>query len=65
MENCGDNYEVLKAFLLERKDFFEKIVGNLEANGFSSERYESLLDEYNEIDKEIKKLEGVEKKRKC
>lgn len=60
-----DKYEVLKSYLLDRKSFLEMVVGNLEANGISDEKYESALWEYREIEKHINELEGKEGKRKC
>lgn len=60
-----DKYEVLKSYLLDRKSFLEMVVGNLEANGISDEKYESALWEYREIEKRINELEGKEGKRKC
>lgn len=60
-----DKYEVLKSYLLDRKNFLEMVVGNLEANGISDEKYESALWEYREIEKHINELEGKEGKRKC
>lgn len=60
-----DKYEVLKCYLLDRKNFLETVVGNLEANGISDEKYESALWEYREIEKHINELEGIEGKRKC
>ena len=60
-----DKYEVLKRYLLNRKNFLEDVVGNLEANGISDEKYESALWEYREIEKHIDELEGKEGKRKC
>lgn len=60
-----DKYEVLKSYLLDRKNFLETVVGNLEANGISDEKYESALWEYREIEKHINELEGKEGKRKC
>ena len=59
-----DKYEALKKYLLERKEFFDKIVGNLEANGVSDEKYEVLDGEYSDIEKYINEMEGVPK-RKC
>ena len=52
-------------YLLNRKNFLEDVVGNLEANGISDEKYESALWEYREIEKHIDELEGKEGKRKC
>ena len=60
-----NKYEVLKSYLLDRKNFLETVVGNLEANGISDEKYESALWEYREIEKHINELEGIEGKRKC
>ena len=60
-----DKYEALKAYLVSRKEFLEMIVGNLEANGISDEKYESALWEFKEIEKRIFELEGKEWKRKC
>lgn len=54
-----DKYEALKKYLLERKAFFDMIVGNLEANGVSDEKYEVLDGEYSDIEKYINEMEGV------
>lgn len=56
-----DKYEALKKYLLERKEFFDMIVGNLEANGVSDEKYEVLDAEYSDIEKHINEMDGIQK----
>lgn len=56
-----DKYEALKRYLLERKEFFDMIVGNLEANGVSDEKYEVLDGEYSDIENYINEMEGTSK----
>ena len=56
-----DKYEALKKYLLERKEFFDMIVGNLEANGVSDEKYEVLDSEYSDIEKHINEMDGIQK----
>ena len=56
-----DKYEALKKYLLERKEFFDMIVGNLEANGVSDEKYEVLDGEYSDIEKHINEMDGIQK----
>ena len=56
-----DKYEALKRYLLERKEFFDMIIGNLEANGVSDEKYEVLDGEYSDIENYINEMEGTSK----
>ena len=56
-----DKYEALKRYLLERQEFFDMIVGNLEANGVSDEKYEVLDGEYSDIENYINEMEGTSK----